>query len=466
MKTIIFGYFTDEPLHEELVGTPLEKQGYRNNSVGKYSEFLTENHQIATVSLGEKTKYCCKTFNKVLEEISLIISKKTIWIVDNYITEKCSAEDVIEAIILAKDNWNYCFEKYKTNNSRAEQYTIDLFGKNMEEINEISQKINILSNSISLAKDLGNEPPNKLSAKKLIGIIEEFASKNELKVKRILGKEELQVAGAHAVLAVNAGSNNEAGIICVQYQGNPKSTQSIALVGKGVTFDTGGYSLKTANSIVSMKSDMCGAATAFASFKTAVEYQLPINLVLAVVSTDNMISQNAYLPDDVISTMLGKTVEIVSTDAEGRLILADALTYAQKHYDISLIIDIATLTGAAVMSLGEQTTAVIANNQEIADKFLASTKAVNEYAWQMPLNEIHSKAIRNSNVADLTNKPSDYGAAVSFAAAFIHEFIENQTPWIHLDIAGPAYYKTAKYGKKAGATGTMIKSLLHFLAKN
>lgn len=465
-KPIVFGYFTDKELHMELADTPIAKSEYSEDTVGTYCEFLTKDHHLATVCLGAYGDYSIDVLNTVLSKLQSNLATETIWIIDNFVTENVPMEQVIPTIVLAREEMSYAFTKYKTKAVPNKQYVIDFFGADRQKIEKLTIKANILAQNIKLAKDLGNEPPNKLVPEALADIIAAFAEKQNLPYKRFSGREELAEIQAHALLAVNQGSRLQAELITVEYIGNPMSTDTIALVGKGITFDTGGYSLKAVTSIVSMKCDMCGASTAFAAFKTAVEYQLPINVVLAIASTDNLISAEAYKPDDIIETMNGKTVEIVSTDAEGRLILADTLTFVQRNYPITKIIDMATLTGAAVISLGEQVTAVFSNNDAACAEVVASAEKAKELVWRMPLLDIYTTGVRSSKVADLTNKPSDYGGHASYAAAFLKEFIENDIPWVHLDIAGPAYYKAAKYGKKAGTTGVMIKSLVQLLEDN
>ena len=217
-------------------------------------------------------------------------------------------------------------------------------------------------------------------------------------------------------------------MIVVKYQGTPRFENITALVGKGLTFDTGGYCLKPRSGMEAMKGDMGGAALHSGAFQVAVRLNLPVNLLLVIPSTDNMISGDAIKPGDILTTMSGKTVEVTNTDAEGRLILADGITFA-KHLGASKIIDLATLTGAIIAALGADTTGAFTNNQAFLDELQKAADLTNEYMWQMPLFPRDQKALRNSDVADLNNAPIGKPGAI-MAAAFLKEFVED-TPWIH-----------------------------------
>ena len=262
------------------------------------------------------------------------------------------------------------------------------------------------------------------------------------------------------ILGVNRGSVQPPKMIVVKYQGTPRFENITALVGKGLTFDTGGYCLKPRSGMEAMKGDMGGAASAFGAFQVAVRLNLPVNLLLVIPSTDNMISGDAIKPGDILTTMSGKTVEVTNTDAEGRLILADGITFA-KHLGASKIIDLATLTGAIIAALGADTTGAFTNNQAFLDEFQKAADLTNEYMWQMPLFPRDQKALRNSDVADLNNAPIGKPGAI-MAAAFLKEFVED-TPWIHLDIAGTADSKTAYDLGPKGGTGVMVRTIAKYL---
>ena len=233
------------------------------------------------------------------------------------------------------------------------------------------------------------------------------------------------------------------------------------LVGKGVMFDTGGYSLK--QSMNNMKDDMAGSATVLGILEAAVKNNLPVNLSVVICATDNRIDGGALLPDDVLTAMNGKTIEIVSTDAEGRLTLADAVYFAQKQGSKN-IIDFATLTGAIVVALGDYTTGLFGNDLDNINSLLVSSKEEYEGLWHMPITEYMRERVRGSKVADLTNSTGRSAGAIG-AAAFIEEFIEEGTKWMHLDIAGTAFNTSPAYNEFYGATGAMVKTVYNYLKK-
>jgi leucyl aminopeptidase len=284
-----------------------------------------------------------------------------------------------------------------------------------------------------------------------------------VKVK-VLGKAEMKKEGMNLFLAVNAGSAHEPQLVHLTYEPKKKSpkTKHIALVGKGITFDTGGYSLKPGASMMGMKFDMAGSATVYGAFRAAVLSNCPNKITCIMALTDNAVSSHATMPDSIVKTRNGKTVEILNTDAEGRLILADAMDYACDQ-NPDFIIDAATLTGACIVALGSQVAGLMTNNQKFADKFLASAHAEEEYVWQLPLIDEWRQDTK-SKVADLKNIGTAGKAGTALGAVFIEEFVKNDIPWIHLDIAGVADSSThLPYCPSVGASGTMIRSVYHHI---
>ena len=258
-----------------------------------------------------------------------------------------------------------------------------------------------------------------------------------------------------ALLSVSRGSRQGAKLIVMEYRGAEKKQKPVALVGKGLTFDAGGISLKPAAKMEEMKFDMCGGATVFGVFQALAEAQLPINVVGVVPASENLPDGDANKPGDVVTSMAGITIEIINTDAEGRLILCDALTYTQQEYEPEVIIDMATLTGACVVALGSQATGLFANNQKLADALLAAGEASCDRAWQLPLWEEYQSQLK-STVADVANVGGP-GAGAITAACFLHRFTRKAT-WAHMDIAGTAW-DAKKYG-----TGRPVPLIMHYLA--
>lgn len=327
-------------------------------------------------------------------------------------------------------------------------------------VKEEIEKALIISTAINNARDLINKPYNYLNAEDLASyaydLVKELDS-DKLSIE-VYDKEEIEKMKMGAFLAVNKGSYDEPKLICIKYQGIEEWKDAIGLVGKGVMFDSGGYSIKS--SMNGMKSDMSGAATVLAVMETLVKNNVLCNVVMVIAATDNRIDGKALLPDDIVSASDGTTIEIVSTDAEGRLTLADALLFAQNK-GCNEIIDVATLTGACVVALGEYTTGVFGNNKKNINKFLEYASEENESAWQLPITEDIKEKVKGK-VADLTNSTGRLMGA-SGAAAFLQAFIKDNVDWIHLDIAGTAFHTSPKEYEAYGATGVMVKTIYKYI---
>ncbi len=380
--------------------------------------------------------------NKVSNFIPIFTGKEEEFIVQD---DSFSKEE-LENICIAYEKATYTFKRDKNFTDKESKLAF---------VNEsqVFSDSTIIANAISTCKNLVNKPSNELTANSFTKFLEEMSKQLGTEFKETT-KQELIEKKAGGILAVNQGSLEEARIVTLNYNGNPDSTNKYTLVGKGLIFDTGGYSLKPSNYIQAMKSDMGGAATCASVFEAVVNLKLKINLEVVIPITDNLINEKAYRPDDVITFMNGLTAEIISTDAEGRLILADALTMASESKP-NLIIDIATLTGAVENALGKETTGVFGNDKANIDKIIENCENHDEYAWHLPINDSHREQIKGT-VATLKNAASPAGA--STAAAFLENFIEDNN-WIHLDIAGTSW------NDKSGGTGAMVRPLVKFFSE-
>ena len=311
-----------------------------------------------------------------------------------------------------------------------------------------------IAEGINLTRTLGNRPGNYCTPTHLAD--EALSIEKQSKIKTIIHEEEdMEALGMGALLSVSAGSYEPAKLIEMHYTGAAKDVAPIVLVGKGVTFDTGGISLKPPGTMDEMKFDMCGAATVFGVMQAVEAMQLPINLIGIVGAVENMPGGCATKPGDVVTSMSGKTIEVLNTDAEGRLVLCDALSFAQKD-EPELMIDIATLTGACIVALGAHATGMYANRDELANGLLQAGSSTGDRAWRMPLWKEYTKQL-DSPFADLGNIGGPKAGSVT-AACFLQEFV-GDTPWAHLDIAGVAWNS----GAKKGATGRPVELLLEFL---
>ena len=265
--------------------------------------------------------------------------------------------------------------------------------------------------------------------------------------------------GAGAFMAVSRGSNEEGRLVLIEYRGVPNQKGiSVALIGKGITFDSGGISIKPAAGMDEMKFDMCGAATVMGVMRTLIRAELPINVVGVLACAENMPSGNATRPGDIVTTLSGKTVEILNTDAEGRLVLCDALTYTQQQYHPDIVIDIATLTGACVVALGKVTSGLFSSDDALADELLEAGRLTHDTAWRLPLAADYQELL-DSPAADIANIGGPTAGAIT-AACFLSRFVEGSR-WAHLDIAGTAWLS----GTKKGATGRPVPLLTEFLKR-
>ncbi|MCB1983899.1 MAG: leucyl aminopeptidase [Burkholderiales bacterium] len=311
-----------------------------------------------------------------------------------------------------------------------------------------------IAHGMSLTKDLGNLAPNICTPTYLAEQAKELAKTYKLKVT-ILDKKDMEKHGMGALLAVASGSHQPAKLIVLEYQGQGKKEKPIVLVGKGVTFDTGGISLKPPAEMDEMKYDMSGAASVFGTLKAVAEMSLPINVVGIVPATENMPGGNATKPGDVITSMSGQTIEVLNTDAEGRLILCDALTYAER-FEPKTVIDIATLTGACVIALGNVATGLMSSNDKLSQELITAGEEVCDHVWRLPLWDEYQDLLK-SNFADMANIGGRAAGTIT-AACFLSRFTKKYN-WAHLDIAGTAW----KSGKEKGSTGRPVPLLTRFL---
>ncbi len=314
-----------------------------------------------------------------------------------------------------------------------------------------------VAGAVRLARDLGNLPPNICTPTYLADQARELAATHRgLKVS-VLKRAEIEKLGMGAFLAVARGSHEPPRLIIIEYRGGGAGAAPVALVGKGITFDTGGISIKPAAAMDEMKYDMCGAASVLGALQAAAELRLPLNLVGVIPATENMPGGSATRPADIVTTLSGQTVEILNTDAEGRLILCDAITYAEREYKPEALIDIATLTGACVIALGNHASGLFSNDEPLAQALLSAGETACDRAWRLPAWEDYQTAL-DSNFADMANVSGGREAGAITAACFLARFAR-KLRWAHLDIAGTAW----RTGKQKGGTGRPVPLLVQFL---
>tara|TARA_A100001037_G_scaffold207309_1_gene185688 strand:- start:18010 stop:19506 length:1497 start_codon:yes stop_codon:yes gene_type:complete len=356
----------------------------------------------------------------------------------------------------------YQFSKYKSSSITETIEDLQIIENDDQKVQLIEDGINdglILAESAIIARDLGNEPGNILPPRELADRAKGFSSEISLDCT-ILDKSEIQKLGMGGILGVSAGSHEEPRLIVMEHVGDPSSAEKIALCGKGITFDTGGISLKPPLNMGAMKGDMAGAAAVIGAMIAIKKLNLPINVLGVVASAENMPGGGAMRPGDIITMMNGKHVEVDNTDAEGRLVLGDAIEYSIQQGCTS-IIDVATLTGAAVVALGNDSAAVMGNNQELIDQLIATSIITGEQYWQLPIFDNYRTQL-DSIYADMKNTGGQPAGSIT-AGKFIQEFV-GDTPWIHLDIAGMARLASTKDYKVAGHTGFGVRSLVSLIA--
>ena len=354
----------------------------------------------------------------------------------------------------------YSFRKYITKEAEhgeIKQLMITGSEANLSSLQMGSNKGRVLAEATNLARDMVNEPANYMTPRHMAERAMKLAETYGLELG-VLEREQMQELGMGALLGVSQGSLEPPRLITLRYRGDDSDKTDVALIGKGITFDSGGISIKPSEGMAEMKGDMAGGAAVIAAMPAIAQLGPKINVMAIIPATENLPGGNALKPGDILTAMNGKTIEIISTDGEGRLILADALGYAKKQ-GAKLVVDVATLTGAMRVALGDVYSGVFGNDQELINKVIAAGAEAGELIWQMPMHEWYREQIK-SNVADIKNVGTRYGGA-NIAAQFLTEFVDD-TPWVHLDIAGTGMSDTERTYLTKGATGVSVRTLVNF----
>lgn len=461
--------FRDEEINRKL--KRLERREIFNGDFGEILNITGVKDEIQNIiflGLGEDEKLnkerLRRVFGKVQKYIESLKGKKIF--IEFVKSKNISIEDSVRAMIEGLSLSNYKFNKYKSDRAKIDEtdVSITIGGHNLEhkDYSDIVEESKILVETVFNARDLVNEPSNVIYPETLAEEAVKFSKRYGFEIEIINHKkiEELQM---NSFLAVGKSSIHKPKVIVMRYFGDKDNLdQKLGLIGKGLTYDSGGYSLKPSNSMVDMKSDMGGAATVIGAISAIAKRKLKINVVAVVATCENVIGNEAYKPGDIISSMAGKNIEILNTDAEGRLTMIDAVTYAIRKEHITEIIDVATLTGAALVALGNDVTAVVTNNDSFYKELEKAFTSTGEKMWNLP-NFDDYKTLIKSDIADLKNTGGRYGGTIT-AGLFVGEFVENK-PWLHLDIAGPAYITVPWDYCPKGGTGAGVRTLYE-LAKN
>ena len=418
--------------------------------------------RLLLIGLGKEKDFRDKEYGAAIRTAAKALNTTGATDATLYLTQlpvkKRSAAWRIRQAILAASDALYRFDQFKSKKDDAKPLTRLIFAAD-EKIRE-TQALQALTQGqaiaegVALARTLGNLPGNVCTPTYLAETALQLAQDYSLDCQ-VLERAEMEALGMHSLLSVAKGSHQPPKLIVVHYRGGKPGDKPTVLIGKGVTFDSGGISLKPGEGMDEMKFDMCGAASVLGTLKATAAMQLPINLTVIVPTVENMPGGAASKPGDIVTSLSGQTIEILNTDAEGRLILCDALTYAER-FNPQTVVDVATLTGACVIALGHVTTGLFANDEDLAEELLDAGTAAFDRAWQLPLWDDYQEQLK-SNFADMANiggRPAGSITAACFLSRFAKKF-----SWAHLDIAGTAW----KSGAEKGASGRPVPLLTHFL---
>ncbi len=456
-----FKFNDDQALQVKFAFTDSEKE-YAEFFKGESGEILPVLCQnLIFLGLGDKDKVDYLSLRLAANKLGKYIADKDCKALTLNLKEspEIDKDEYILALVEGLFLSSYNFDFYKTKKCDFNLETVNI-NSNTNNLDQVEELVNVLEAQV-IARDLVNKRSNDIYPETLANYTKEELEKLGVKVK-VYNKEEIEKMNLKAFMEVAKGSDKEPRFIVMEYL-NGGDEKPLVLVGKGLTYDAGGYSLKPSNGMKTMNSDMGGSATVIGAMAAIAKNQLKTNVVAIVAACENLVSGRAYKPGDVISSLAGKTIEVDNTDAEGRLTLADAVCYGSTEYQPRLLIDLATLTGACLVALGERFSGVITNSEEsFADLQEAADKAY-EKIWMLP-NDDAFKELNKSKVADIKNSGGRFGGTIT-AGQFVGEFVKEGTNWIHMDIAGTAYLSGSYDCFDEGATGVHVKTLYNLAKK-
>jgi leucyl aminopeptidase len=448
---------------QEVAGGPILHARFEGRADESITLLAGEPRKITLMGLGKEAAMSVRSVRAALYSTGKIAHKqrdRRIAVVFPYTLPGLDVEKSARAIGVALSQADYKYDQFRTQKKDEKRIKVEatliVNGLDSRAARRVQAEINAISDGMRTVRDLGNAPPNVITPARLAERAQEVAEEVGIKCT-VYGRKEIERMKMGGLLAVNRGSEKEPRFVVLEYAPR-RAKRHVALVGKGITFDSGGISIKPAEKMEEMKFDMSGAAAVIGTIEAAAKLELPIRITGVIPSTDNLPGGNAYTPGEIVTMMSGKTVEIVNTDAEGRMILGDALHYASK-LEPDHLIDFATLTGACVVALGNEVAGLFSSDDELAQKLIESGERTGERLWRLPHWDEYKELIR-SEWADMKNSGGRYGGAIT-AALFLKEFVDCPS-WAHLDIAGPAYTdETPRDGK--GATGAGVRVTIDFL---
>lgn len=448
----------------------------KENFIGKESQILTlypngiiSSFKLLLYGLGRKDDFdLFKLYKSIASSVKKVMAAKPVkiaFVIEEYWMKKYSVAKAVKATVESIKLANYLFNKYKSeddkNNKPFEDVFLCLSAPKLSLGEQGLEGGEIVSDAVNFARDLINEPPEVTSPSYLAQAALNIASGSNGNIKvKIFEKEDISKFGMNSFLGVSLGSDKPPKFIHLSYK-PVGADKKVVLIGKGITFDTGGLSLKSAEHMETMKLDMSGAASILGVFQALAKLKPKIEVVGLIAACENMPSGKAAKPGDILKAMNGKSIEVLNTDAEGRLTLADAISFANLKEKPDEIIDLATLTGACMVALGEDIAGLWGNNEKLIDDITKAADNSAEHVWKMPLFKEYNELIK-SHIADVKNiQTGRYGGAIT-AALFLSEFV-GKTPWVHLDIAGPSFSEKDTPLAPAGGAGFGVRLLLEYL---
>lgn len=467
---VMVHFATEEDVAQGLSYLNLENQNYIKEVLefkgeeNRVFESLGPNSQnLIVIGLGKEKEVDGNTFRMAAFTAAKFLNSKRVkeaTLICKKVDGNCSKKSM-KAVLEGALQEGYAFDKYMENKKKRymEKLSIVAIEGKEDSLEEVVETVKTLMEGVNLTRDLVNEPANVIYPESLAQRAVEALSPLGVEVT-VYGKKEIEEIGMKAFLEVARGSDKEPKFIVMKYLPEGEDKEAVALVGKGLTYDAGGYAIKPATGMVTMKADMGGSGAVIGAIYALAKNKVKKNVIGLVAACENLISGDAYKNGDIIETMMGKTIEVINTDAEGRLTLADAIYYAATKVNSSMIVDLATLTGACVVALGEYTTGAVTNTDELYEKIAKAAERSGESVWRLPVIKEMRNLLKGSQ-GDLKNSTGRFGGAIT-AGAFLEEFCQRK-PWIHLDIAGPAYTESAYSYIPKGASGIPVKTLYNFI---
>lgn len=452
-------------LGEELVAL-IRRSAFQGRADETFTTFR-EGHpaRVTFIGLGKKEKFTPRSLRAALYAVARVAKRNRSSEIAVWFPYSLAGQSVESTTALAIDllaNADYKYDRYKSRDENDPKIQISATWiasphLSAKDLKRIKVEGEVLAEAVRYARDLGNTPPNELTPKRLAASAREVLEEAGLAVT-VFDKKAIEKMEMGGLLAVNRGSVEEPRFVVMEHKPK-KAKKTVCLVGKGITFDSGGISIKPAERMEDMKFDMAGAAAVVATMLAIAKLDIDVHVVGIIAATENLPSGSAYKPGDIIRTMSGKSVEVVNTDAEGRMILADALHYAQR-FEPDHLIDFATLTGACVVALGGEASGLFTNDDALAQKLIEAGEQVGERIWRLPEWDEYKELIR-SEWADMKNSGGRWGGAIT-AAVFLKEFVKCPS-WAHLDIAGTAWAENETSREPRGATGVGVRATIAFL---